>query len=695
MNTEMYLRRRSKVIVANQSDHAELDDAYLVSMQKNIESLGYTFSTDVLKALKQTSQTQAISFYEDVVAALKQLVGANVVYKPMYPNFPKQVANADEVELYINAQLHYFGNWLGVRILPEYEKEARGELTDNVSLKTINLGSVDDFNSIFTLLVQSKSSVSESNKNDIKWFAQNYTDNIVGLLPDEIPNKENLATVTCYLLEYTQHGGELAKQYFKTATDVLRLIVALSGGDVSLAEKSKIKSFKRAERRMILELLENCKSITEDMLRYKEQWKRAGERLHPSEYKSRFPKTEKAFEVLRDDKPFETFNSKLEQRIKQHDNTTESLALLKTRPGELARKLDLLLRTASNPQEVLDAFSEVAPSVSSTVLWQLWAHLKERNHQKPIRVFFPKGNVGKAQAIENNLPKLNEETRQKAIAICRDALLAKYKTLPPLGKVYIDRELKDFTIPFALRSASKALRTVGRGSRLALPSGNTVRFFIWWKDGIDRTDIDLSALALDEHSQFKMQIAYYNLKELGGYHSGDITSAPDGASEFIDLEIDKMLEAGVRYVIMSVNSYTEQPFYDLPECFAGFMMRQHPQSGEIYEPRTVGNKIDLTANTRVCLPFIIDLKKRSVIWTDLAVTRNPSSQNNVLGNMSTLTIMNKAMLSLVKPSLLDLFTFHAEARGELVKTIDDADIVFSLKQGITPFDTDTIVGEYL
>lgn len=694
MNTEMYLRRRNKVAVNNQTNQAELDDAYLVAIQKNIEGLGYSFTADALKAIKQLDKEQVGIFYEDVLSALKQLVGAHVQYKPMYPNFPKQVADADGVELYINAQLHYFGDWLGVRILPEYEKLDRDELADKTKFKTIGLGNADDFNSIFTLLVQSKSSTSDSDKKDIEWFVQNYGNDVAKLLPAEIPNKENLAVVTNYILKYTELGVEAMAKYFKTATDVLRLVVAMSDGDVSLAEKPKIKSLKRAERRMILRLLEDCGSITEDMLRYKEQWKRVGERLHPSEYKNRYPKLTKAFETLRDDLQFETFNSKLEKHIQQHE-VTESLEMLKTRPGELARKLDLLLRTSTNQTEVLDAFAEAAPSVSSTVLWQLSAHFKERNQQQAIRVFFPKGNAGKAQAIENHLPKLNEEVRQRVMAICKDALMAKYKELPQLGKVYVGRELRDFTVPFALRSASKTLRTVGKGSRLALPNRNTIRFFIWWKDGVDRTDLDLSALALDEHSQFKLQITYYNLKELGGYHSGDITSAPDGASEFIDLEVDKMLEAGVRYIVMTVNSYTQQPFYDLPECFAGFMVRQHPQSGEIYEPRTVENKVDLTANTRVCLPFIIDLKERAAIWTDLAITNNPSRNNNVLNNMSTLTIMNEAMLSLVKPSLFDLFTLHAEARGELVKTIDDADTVFSLKQGITPFDTDKIVGEYL
>lgn len=694
MNTEMYLRRRSSVAITTQLNTTLLDDAYLVSIQKNVEGLGYTFSADALNAIRRMDIIQVGDFNRDVLIALKQLVGANGKYKPMYPNFPKQIAKASEVELYINAHLHYFGDWLGVRILPEYDEKARGPLADKLNFKVISLGDSNDFQDIFTLSIQSKTSLSESDKDDIKWFVQNYTNDISVLLPVEIPNKENLASLTAYLLEYTQLGSEVMKRHFKTATDVLRLIIAMSDGDVSLADNTKIRSLKRAERRIVLELLENCKSITEDMLRYKEQWKRVGERLHPSEYRTKLPKSADAFEVLRDNVPFETFNGKLEKHIQQHE-VSESLTLLKARPGEMARKLDVLLRTGNDPKEVLDVFAEVTHSVSSNVLWQLSAHFKERNNQRAIRVFFPKGNAGKARAIKNELPKLNEEVRQRVMAICKDALINKYKNLSPLGKVYVGRELKNFTVPFALRSASKALKTIGRGSRLALPVGNTLRFFIWWKDGTHRTDIDLSALALDEHSLFKMQIAYYNLKELGGYHSGDLTSAPNGASEFIDIEIDKFLEAGVRYVVMSVNSYTEQPFYDLPECFAGFMIRQHPQSGEIYEPKTVENKVDLTANTKACIPFIIDLKKRVVIWTDLAIRNNPSHSNNVFNNMSTLTVMNESMISLVKPSLYDLFTLHAEARGELVKDIGEADTVYSLKQGVTPFDTDKIVGEYL
>ena len=205
----------------------------------------------------------------------------------------------------------------------------------------------------------------------------------------------------------------------------------------------------------------------------------------------------------------------------------------------------------------------------------------------------------------------------------------------------------------------------------------------------------MSALALDTDSGFKTTIAYYNLKDIGGYHSGDITSAPDGASEFIDIEISKFLKSGIRYVLMSVNSYTNQPYCDLPICFAGFMIRQFPNSGEIYEPLTVENKFDLTANTRIAIPIIIDLYERKVIWTDLSLMGDPSTNNNVHNNLSSVTIINKSMTTLTKPNLFDLFKLHIAARGERTFDIKEANTIFAIDNGIKPSDIDILVSEYL
>ena len=125
------------------------------------------------------------------------------------------------------------------------------------------------------------------------------------------------------------------------------------------------------------------------------------------------------------------------------------------------------------------------------------------------------------------------------------------------------------------------------------------------------------------------------------------------------------------------------------------MARQAPNSGEIFEPRTIQDKIDVAADTRICIPLILDLVERTVIWTDLALRSRPRWRNNVENNQTGMRILGKAMTTLVKPDLYTLFELHARARGVLVDTKDAADTIFAPDARITPFDIDVIVAEYL
>ena len=116
-------------------------------------------------------------------------------------------------------------------------------------------------------------------------------------------------------------------------------------------------------------------------------------------------------------------------------------------------------------------------------------------------------------------------------------------------------------------------------------------------------------------------------------------------------------------MVMTLNSFTEQPFCDLPECFAGWMARQAPASGEIYEPKTVVDKVDVTSNTRICAPVIIDLERGEAIWADVAVTNHAIYQNNVAANLTGLSLMPRAMTDLRKTALYTLFDLHIRAPG--------------------------------
>ena len=279
-----------------------------------------------------------------------------------------------------------------------------------------------------------------------------------------------------------------------------------------------------------------------------------------------------------------------------------------------------------------------------------------------MRAFTPKGALAKVYGIQDRREPLAPEVLARAARICQDALVKRFASLPPLGRCFVDPALRDYIVPLAQRAASKSLRTLVRGSRLPLPDTRFIRLFLWWKNGRARTDIDLSAAFFDANFVFMQTVAYYNLKGFGGYHSGDIVDAPQGASEFIDLDIDALVEKGIRYVVTSINSYTRQPYCDLPECFAGWMARADLASGEVYEPRTVVDRIDIASDTQICLPFVMDLQERRVIWADLGLTSTPR-WNNVRNNLSGVSLMLRALVHTPRPDLETLFDLHVRARG--------------------------------
>jgi hypothetical protein len=683
----LYLRRRLKVILPEGAGATPRN--VVATAQINLEELGFRLAQDVVEGLLGMSPIQVDTFYQRLVKELRAMVGAHRPFRPMYPNFPAQVMEMTEAELYFNAIVHY-----GTLQLPETEAQPREPLADTPRYRLIRRGSREDFEGIFTLLARSKTPFSPQDQGDVKWFVAQYRDGITRLLPAQIPCRENLGFLGAELIRNTSDADAVLGAHVKTATDVLRLAVALSGGDVSLAAPCKFGKFRRPERALLLGWVERAGNRTEDMMRWKPRWVRLGERLHPGEYADRFPQTAAAFDVLRNDRPFESFNARVEKGLLRKD-ATAVLDLLDARPGELARRLDHLARTAADAGEVVARFAARAEKVSTPLLLQVLTHFRHRDEPSDLRAFFPKGSVAKVYATREPLPPLPAGVAAGLSAVCERTLLDRFSKLPPLGACYVDDRLKSYLVPFSQRSASKALRTLVRGSRLPLPDCTTLRFFVWWKNGKSRVDIDLSAAMYDADFGYVSTLAYYNLKDFGAHHSGDITDAPKGAAEFIDIDIAKCRERKVRYVVMCLNSYTQQPYCDLPECFAGWMAREKPNSGEMFEPKTVVDKIDVASDTQMCLPAVFDLAAGEVLWADIALTGNPRFANNVHNNLSGVSLMLRALTQLRKTDLHTLFDLHVRVRGESVSDIASAETVFSVEQGVTPFDLDRIAAEFM
>jgi hypothetical protein len=244
----------------------------------------------------------------------------------------------------------------------------------------------------------------------------------------------------------------------------------------------------------------------------------------------------------------------------------------------------------------------------------------------------------------------------------------------------VDRALDGLIAPFAQRTAARALVTLPRGSIVATPDAPAIRLFLHWMEEGPRVDLDLSVAFFDADWTHRGTCDYTSLRfgpEVGdgrsaAVHSGDLTSAPPplGASEFLDLEVATLAESGLRYAVTAVFSYNNIPFENMAEAFAGVMVRpDDPQDGPVFDARTVEQRFDLAGRSRACLPFLLDLRERSMRWLDVAqgVT---GTNHAVHRHHDAMALLGAALDELyrggARVNLGELARWHAAARADRV-----------------------------
>ena len=673
-------------------------DAGVDTALTTLRALGYRLSTPARAALTRPEQAWAL-----VNAAARLTSGSPAAdYRPFYPDFPIQVRSASEATLLVNAALHYLGDVVGVRILPDYRPSPREPLPgDDSSLTELGLATAQDLERIVADLVAQATLFSVQDRADLtalRYFGPEAAPHVVV--------KENLA-----VLSVTFPDLDFSASY-RTVTDVLRLAVAMAGGDVSLAEPCRFPSFSRAQRRRLLGLLDavgqaqDSRDSAEEMARRCERWKRLARHLRPGDYAHRFPRAVALLRQVASGGAEEGFTSRLEEALARRD-VESALRLLAARPGVFARRLNHLLRLCVDEaarERVVAEFARVAPEVALPVLVRLWEYFSSPGPDAlPWRVVAIKAATGTKTTL---IPSTRRPGPADAAVVraVEEALRQRKR----LGRIAVDQELYGgYTTPVGLRSASPGMRTAGRGTRLPLPEGETIRFFLHWhdlpeappkapgpagpaaaEDWDTRVDLDLSAFFVSEDFTRTEQIAYYNLRSTAAVHSGDLTSAPDGAAEFIDVTLAEALRQGWRYVVMTVHSFSHHRLSEVPECWAGAMARgTDPQSGEVFEASTVMQRLDLVSPTFNATPFVIDLTERRLIWWDLPVgvgehqvANLDRSSNRVLAHL----------LDLLEGRRMPLAHLLGLLADNVVEDPDEAQVVFG-EGGILPWQTERIL----
>ncbi|HET7502121.1 MAG TPA: MXAN_6230/SCO0854 family RING domain-containing protein [Kofleriaceae bacterium] len=569
----------------------------------------------------------------------------------------------------------------------------------------------------FERLVGRSTPLSPEDRAEIEVVIDELGPRTVQWLPARIPVKETMAIALARLWMVAPDRRAMVQAthgHLASATDVLRVAVVLLGGNPGLIEPMRLGSVGRSMRRAVLEALDQLgvrtpvDQVIEDAWRHRGLWKRVGERLHPYEYARRLPVATLMFAAVRQTRlDAATFGdavreeargvatvriadgrakvtpwaSMVEDQLRTGDarGAAERLA---QRPRELLRRVDHLVRVAQDRQpdalaQVIGAVELAAARGTPATLLGLASHIAQRTAPWPRRVFFPGGEVLRAWATADRRPALRGDAIGALVALLRAELVSRAAARRNFARAVLDRGLVDLHVPMSERTAPRSRLAWPRGSELALPSPlpggpATLRLFVHWQEpATARADLDLSLVLFDDAWR---HVATCDLERLvvgdrAAVHSGDRTAAPApiGASELIDLDVERLRGLGVRHAVMVVSSESAVPFDQLIHGFAGLTIA--PQGGELFDPRAVVPRFDLHGRSVSTVPLVIDLEAGRLRCLDVHI-RDHRDLRRAGGYRAALAHIGRDFADLAAsaahPTLWDLAAIHAVARANIV-----------------------------
>ncbi len=632
-------------------------DSRVLARQLDIVLLenGFKLSKELLNHIAKRDFETALGGCQDLLSGVKLLVGAHVKHNPYFINFPKGVPDTHEfwgglLARYFEVTGEPTNNLLD---FPTYgraqhsfeDMEALHDklvLKKGINVKVINLGKNlgDELQDLYRSLAGSSVPLSED---DRKLLGQLFKDEAD--VDCDIPVRENRAIINALRLE---NGLPID---IDTVVDVLRLAAQLSGGDVTLLKPTKFKSIKRSHRRLILAgidaLIQRDDRKIDDVNRYKEQFKRLGEKLHPGEYD--FTYAQRVFDFAAGRVSIDTFGKQVHEslsKLRESGNPTKALKVLGARPGMLAKNLDFILRNSDDYAKVIKALKEGGESISGRNLLGVYQHLQNRTREGGSRIFV--NRAGKGFATENKLPRFTK-TSLKPV---QSALLGALKDrIPSFDNLVIDWDsIAGVALPLSEKTKATGFEVMPRGSVMQLgdfKSGTSLRFFYHWHQKSDRTDYDLSVQFYDANFNDTGQVSWTNLRygDANGpvVHSGDLTDASDGATEFIDIKLDK-IGSEVAYIVPSVFFFAGEKYTDLKESFFGYMELPTGGKGQPFEARTVKTKFAVRGDGANVTPMVF-VRAEDGSWSGKWMDLYSKGSNRGYGNrvednkFSTLALM--------------------------------------------------------
>lgn len=559
-------------------------------------SVGFTLSKDLYAHYASSAPGYVVASGQHVLAAVRALVGDDVKHNVYFIDFPDNVPDTfafwwqEMARVYTTGQTQYGRYQHSYEEMLSRRNDYLAAPGDRVTVLHLGTSLEDEALSLYRQLVASTVPLASSDRELVKLLAETCLD---AQQDTVIALRETRALVNAVRL---RHGRPI---FVSTLTDILRAACALSDGDETLATATRFRSFPRRVRRQLMDDIDTLASrdrfAAEDVVPYQEQWKRLAERLHPHEYE-RHTSARDVFAVARGEERVRTLASKIETAFAS-GNTTRAVALLSHKPGLLVRSADRVLR-AGGAEALFVALSDALPQVSGRVLLSLREHVQNRQSGQTARLFA--NSHGRAYATVDSRPPLADASPFLNLL---DTELQ--RRLPTLSHLVVEREMLGVALPLSEKASAAGLHVLPRGSvqTVGEVNGGILRLFVYWKQKSQRTDYDLSVTLLDARFKMVGQVSWtnYHDDDKSIVHSGDLTDAKDGATEFIDIDLSAATAA---YIIPQVFIYAGEDFADVDRCFFGAMQRERRQNGKPFEARSVRHVSDLRGAGRVAVPLV-------------------------------------------------------------------------------------------
>ncbi|WP_336164885.1 hypothetical protein [Fusobacterium polymorphum] len=707
------IRHFNGIYIAKDTDNninETLSIEELATLIKKFEGYGYIFSKELAIAISKEERNVIIDKLKSVIKVIENFK-SDKDYVVFYKNFPDEVINMSEVELYINQILHY---WIGY--LPSNsENIIKEDVEPSKLVKATELKLIDDeiIEKLFIDLLSSNVTLSEQYLDDVCVLTHSKSVEELENYMEYIQMKETLTTLSSYVL---RKKGVLIGN-FKTATDILRLIAKISKAELN-NKHIHFAYFSRTKLSQLMNKLEDLKNIMPDINRYSKPWHSFFKLYAKKINFNKYPKVRKVVDMLFGDISYITERGKINEQIKKLpimseedlDNFVKEFTIFY---GDYVREILSLLNKANENQyeKLLIGLENCVTKVNTRILFQLYdrvINLQEKDNLVPRLV----NSKGKWRRLKESI-NLSDELLNRVLEIVEDGIKIQLKEKENLGKVYIDEDYKNIMLTTSEKDSNVSLRPMTRGSRIAFnPNAEVLRFFVAWKNldekimkefkvKYGRVDIDLSALSFDKDFKFKRVVAYYNQKEMGFAFSGDITDAPQGALEYIDIyDLEKQKKNGTRYILMQIRSYNGYTFKEINSVYAGVMELTSNEAKEkknMYSTAiTQGFQImspQITTNT-----ILVDLVKFEYVWLDMNMAnyKVDTFQNSL--TYEEIPYLNDLLKYFMKKqyvTMYDLLKLNADVRGILIENKEEADIIFEKVDNKNNLPLADILSNYL